>query len=109
MINLMFEFNGDIELVVVEGNEIMFGNIAYGSKLTTIEGLKLDYGGVIREFPDLELENEWREIAIERLKNKLKEFSKESDVAMYVIDELRKFGHKPLQIQKGGWRWRKVE
>jgi hypothetical protein len=108
MIQIIFEFLGDMELVVVDGNKVMFGNTSYGARLATIDGLKLDYSGTIREFPDLELENEWREIAIERFKKKIREFATEKAAAMYVVDELKKFGHNPIKIQISGSRWRKL-
>lgn len=110
MIQIMFRFGDEIELVVIEGNNILFGNTSFGAKLAPIEGLKLDYQGVIREFPDLELEKDWKEIAIERFKERIKSFSTESDIAIYVVDELKKFGHIPIKIQKGnGYRWRKID
>lgn len=109
MIQIMFEFCGDMELVVVDGNKVMFGNTSYGARLATIEGLKLDYNGTIREFPDLELEKEWREIAIERFKEKIRKFTTEKAAAMYVVDELKKFGHNPVKIQISGSRWRKID
>lgn len=108
MIDIIFEFNGEIERVVVKGNIVMFGNNSFGSKMTTIDGLRLDYSGVIREFPDLELEDEWREIAIQRFKKHIKDMISEKDVALYVVDELRKFGHIPIKLMTAGCRWRKL-
>jgi hypothetical protein len=109
MIQLIFEFLGDVELVIVDGHKVLFGNTSFGSKLATIDGLQLDYNGVIREFPDLELEKDWRKIAIERFKKKINEFPSERDVALYVVDELKKFGHIPIKMQMDGFRWRKIE
>jgi hypothetical protein len=109
MIQIMFEFCGEIEIVVVDGNNILFGNTSYGTKLATIDGLKLDYAGTIREFPDLELEDDWREVAIARFKKKIKDCKTERDSALYIVDELKKFGHIPLKIQMSGCRWRKLE
>jgi hypothetical protein len=109
MIQIIFEFLGDMELVIVDGNNVLFGNTSFGAKLATIDGLKLDYSGVIREFPDLELEADWREIAMERFKNKIKKQSTEKETALYIIDELKKFGHNPIKIQLSGSRWRKID
>ena len=107
MIQIMFEFCGDMEIVVIDGHNVMFGNTSYGAKLATIDGMKLDYGGVIREFPDLELNPEWREVAIDRFKEKIKSYPHERDVAIYVTEELKRFGHIPIKIQMGnGFRWR---
>jgi hypothetical protein len=109
MIQVLFEFCGEHILVVIEGTKIMFGNTSFGAKFATIDGLKLDYNGTIREFPDLELEKDWREIAIERFKNKIKTYQTERDIASYVVDELKKFGYVPLKIQIQGYRWRKLD
>lgn len=99
MIQIMFEFLGDIELVIIDGNRVLFGNTSFGARFADIDGLKLSYEGTIREFPDLEMEDEWREIAIQRLKDKIKSQTSERETALYVADELKKFGHIPLKIQ----------
>ena len=110
MIQILFKFLDDMEIVVIDGKNVMFGNTTFGAKLATIDGLKLDYAGVIREFPDLELNPEWREISIERFKEKINKMKTEREIASYLIDELQMVGHKPLKIQLGsGYRWRKVK
>jgi GTP1/Obg family GTP-binding protein len=98
-----FQLGQDLIQVVVRGNELMFYDISTGT-ITTIEGLKLDFSGVIKEFPDLKDEDEWRKKAIERLKTHMKKFDKEMDKLNYVKNELVKFGWKALYFQKAGFR-----
>jgi hypothetical protein len=104
MIDLMFEFIGDKILVRIEGTNIFFSNQRFGAQIAPIEGLRLDYNGVVREHPDLELKNNWREEAIKRFKEKIESLETENDRAIYIIEDLKKFGYKPLYKQEKGFR-----
>lgn len=109
MIDILFQYLNDLVLVRVDGNHILFGNTMYGKQMATIEGLKLDYAGVCRQFPDLEMKDDWRQEAIKRFKKKLVTFKTEKQKVDYVVEELFPHGYKPLKIQKKGFRpekWR---
>ena len=105
MIQAQFQIGGDIVVAIVKGNDIMFGDA--DGQVTTIEGLKLSKGGVIKEFPDLEDNEEWRKIAIERFKEKVKTFTSEMDKINYIKEDLVKFGYEPLFYQEAGFRPKK--
>ena len=104
MIDLIFYHGTDLVFVRVEGHTLKFTTSLQSNKWASIDGLKLDYSGVIREFPELENEENWREEAIFRLKSKLQNFKTEDDVVIYVIDELKKYGYIPKYKMKKGHR-----
>lgn len=95
-------------LVKIEGHKVLFGNTINGAQLADIKGLKLDYGGVCRQFPDLELRDDWREEAISRFKEKIRGFKTEQQVADYIIVDLRIHGYTPKRIQQSGHRPRRI-
>lgn len=109
MIKLILEYLGEKVLVSIQGKNIRFGNTAFGNQLVPIEGLRLDYKGVCREFPDLELRNDWREEAIERFKDKIKKMNNEKDIANYIIEDLKRFGYKPISKHIDGFRPQKLK
>lgn len=104
MINILLGFANEKILVIVEGNRVSFSSTQFGIQKTTIDGLKLDKRGVIREFPDLEGDDAWRLKAIGRFKEKISSFNSEKAIADYVIEDLKKFGYIPEQIQREGFR-----
>lgn len=104
MIDLIFYFGSEIILVRVQGNSVQFGNSFYGPRLASIEGLKLNYTGVIKEFPDLKDNSNWRMEAIGRFKDRIKDYKSEKDVADYIIQDLKKFGYVPKFKQVAGFR-----
>ena len=109
MIQVLFGFASDKVLVTVSDKEVWFSHTGYGAVKAPIECLRLDYIGVVREFPDLELDSDWQKIAISRFKQKIKTFSTEDEIANYIISDLRKFGYVPEQKQKDGFRPQKIK
>ena len=109
MIRLLFSFFDDKILVTIKGTEIHFANTAFGAQQATIDGLKLSKSGVEREFPDLKNSDRWREHAIHRFKRKLEDFKTEKEKADYISKDLIKFGYVLEQIQKGGFRPKKLK
>lgn len=108
MITLIFDFAAEKIIMIIEGTNVKFGNTNFGSLVCGIEGLKLSYEGVCREFPDLETRQDWREEAIERFKDKIKELNDEDKIADYLIKDLKKFGYIPKLKQKKGFRIEKI-
>lgn len=108
MILSVYQLGGEQSEVVIDGNNLMFRD-PYTQTITTIEGLKINKGGVIKEHPDLEDDSEWRKKAIERLKEHLKKMESELIKLDYVKKELTKFGWKPLYFQKVGFRPQKFK
>lgn len=103
MIKGNFALANDMYEVVVDGNNLFFNDVSTNT-ISTIEGLRLNKSGVLKEFPDLENNEEWRKIAIERLKEHMKTFSSENDKLDYVKDELKKFGWDAQFKQRAGFR-----
>lgn len=108
MIDIIMEFGGDTILVKVNGNTVELGNTNQGNKLATIEGLQLNKQGVLKEFPDLKDDLDWKPKAIQRFKDKIRSFNTEEERANYVIEDLRKHGYRPKAKQKAGFRVEKI-
>jgi len=106
MIKGLFRFGGDLIETIVNQNNIMFSDVSTGV-ITTIEGLKLDKAGVIKEFKDLENDDEWRKKAMKRLKEHIKKYKTENEKIDYIKDELEKYGYEPLTKQRAGHRQKK--
>jgi hypothetical protein len=103
MIGLIFKFASELVEVRVEGINVYF-RTSQLQRFATIDGLKLDKSGVIKEFPDLKDNEEWKKIAVERFKEKIKSYNTEMERADYIIEDLKKFGYKPLYRQRQGFR-----
>jgi len=104
VIGIIFDFGGEPVEVRIDGNNCYFRTLQFGGAFATIEGLKLDYNGVCREHPDLELAKDWREQAITRFKDKLKTFKTEMEKINYIKEDLKKVGYVPLYMQQQGHR-----
>jgi len=104
MIELIFELGSEVILVVIKGQDVKFGSTSYGAQMADISGLKLDYAGVCREFPDLELVDDWREQACNRFKEKIKKMESENEISDYIITELEKQGYKAKKKGRDGHR-----
>ena len=101
-IQMTLQYEGDNLAIIVEGNNFMVMDDS--GTVTTIEGLKLDYNGVMKEHPDLVDDPDWNKKAKERFKEYLKKFKTEMDKIKYSKDELTKWGYKALFYQKAGFR-----
>ncbi len=73
-------------------------------QITTIEGLKLNYAGVIKEHPDLKDNDDWRKEATKRLKKHMKNLTSEKAKMEYIKDELTKHGYDAMYYQRAGHR-----
>lgn len=109
MIGVIFDFGGEGVEVRVRGTQVTFRTNQYGGQFAPIEGLRLDKTGVLREFRDLEGRDDWREEAIKRFKEKIKNMQTEDERIDYIMQDLKKFGYIPLYYQKEGFRVRKLQ
>jgi len=105
MIKGTFQFGGEVQEVIIDGNNLMFADVQ--GTVTTIEGLRLSKVGVIKEFPDLEGDKEWKEKAIERFKKHINKMEREEDKLNYTKEELIIHGYNPMFYQKAGFRPKK--
>ena len=104
MIEIIFNYASEVIIVRINGKEVLFGSTMYGAQLAHIDGLRLDFHGTIREFPDLKNDIEWKSKAINRFKDHIKSLKTEDEVADYIINELRTKGYTPKLKQKSGFR-----
>lgn len=104
MIDLIFHHANEVIIIRIKGHSVLFGNTTYGAKMANIEGLRLDYHGVIRQFPDLGRDIYWREKAIERFKEHISTLKTEEEIAEYIVKELRSKGYFPKLKQVAGFR-----
>jgi len=104
MIDILCYLGTEIIFVRINGNDIKFANSVHGNIWASIDGLKLSYIGVCREFPDLELRVDWKQEAIHRFKEKIKLMKDEEEVYQYLIKELNKMGYIPIKKMKAGFR-----
>ena len=98
----MFKFGSDIMEVVVDDTNLIFLNSE--GTASTIQGLKIQREGVIKEFPDLKDNENWKEEAIKRFKKYIKKMKTMDERIEYVKDELTKFGYDALYKQRAGHR-----
>lgn len=105
MIDVIMKFGTDVNMFRVVGHSVTFGSkVGNNPMMATIEGLQLSKPGVIKEFPDLADKDNWREIAIERFKEKIKSLDTEDKIVEYISNEFKLFGYVPLYKQKQGFR-----
>lgn len=109
MIGVVLAFGSEVIEVRVEGNSVYFRNAAGSGTFATINGLKLDKLGVLREFPELKDNSEWQNIARERFKERIKSYNTEMEKVNYVMEDLKKYGYVPMYIQRQGHRTRKIK
>lgn len=101
MIKGDFRMASDIIEVIVDGNNLYFYK---DGAITTIEGIKLNKQTTIKEFPDLIDKEDWRKIAIDRLKEHMNKMNNEMEKINYVKEELTKQGYTALFMQRAGFR-----
>jgi GTP1/Obg family GTP-binding protein len=106
VIGLVVKFANEIFKIVVAGNNVYFTDSLGMS--STIDGLKLSYVGVVKEFPDLKDNEDWKKKASERFKEKIKSFNTDIEKINYLKEDLKQYGYKPLYIQRSGFRPQKV-
>ena len=104
MIGVIMKLGSEVVEIRVQGNQVLFRTGQFGGAFSTLAGLKLDKGGVIKEFPDLENKENWKEEAIKRFKEKMKTMKTEKEQVKYLINDLQKYGYLPKYIQKEGFR-----
>ena len=105
---IVFRFANELVEVRVDGFNCLFRTSQFGGAFAPIDALRLDKAGVIREFPDLKDEEDWREQALTRFKEKIKTYATEKLRMEYIIQDLKKYGYIPLYWQEQGFRPKKL-
>jgi len=78
MIGIIFIYCGEPIEVRIASSKVYF-RTAQSGQFTTIDGLKLDKSGVIKEFPDLKDRDDWQKEARERFKDKIEKMETEKE------------------------------
>lgn len=100
---ILFNFgNETIEVRIIDAS--IYFRTSQFQTFATIDGLKLEKVGVIKEFPDLKDNEDWEKIAKERFKDKIKNMATEKEKVKYIIEELTKLGYIALYMQRDGSR-----
>jgi len=107
MIGVIFQFASEHLEVRIDNDSVYFRTTGQQS-WSTIEGLQLDYMGVTKEFPDLNGEPQWKNIAIQRFKDKINSFKTENEKVNYIIEDLAKHGYVAKFKQRSGFRPEKI-
>ena len=102
-VGVLFEYASEPVEVRVEGINIFFKTLQTMGWMT-IDNIRLDYAGVVREFPDLKGDDNWKEEAIKRFREKIKELKTEKMRAEYIMEDLKKHGYIPRFMQRKGFR-----
>lgn len=108
MIKLTMQIGGDNIEVIINNDELLFFDISTGMT-TTVEGLRLSKSGCIKEFPDLEGNEDWRKETVNRFKKEMKKYNTEMQKMNYIKSELIKQGYTALYFQRAGFRPQKIK
>ena len=103
MIGVIFQFGTEVVEVRVKDNNVFF-RTSNLQQFGDIDGIKLDKVGVLKEFPDLEDKEDWRQQTRDRFKQKIKQMKDENEQVKYIIEDLSKHGYLAKFIQKQGFR-----
>ncbi len=104
MIDLIFQRISEFVFIRIRGHDITFSTSIQQGIFSTIDGMKLNYEGVIKEHPDLKDKDDWNKQVIERFKEKIKSYDTEKQISDYIIKELKSIGYTPKYRKKQGFR-----
>ena len=104
MIGVIFQRMDEVVEIRIDGNNIYLRNTQTGLSFVPLDNMLLLKSDVVKEFPDLNDNENWRQIAIQRLKDKINSFDNEDSKVQYLISELSKKGYKAIAKQKEGYR-----
>jgi hypothetical protein len=107
---LVFKFGNEIVVVKIKGSQVTFTTMQSLLKtFVPIDALKLSRAGVIKEFPDLEDSEDWKQEAIRRFKKHIRSLTSEQQIMNYLIKDLEPHGYKLYSIRRDGFRTKKVK
>ena len=109
MIELLLKHGSEYVIVIIRGTDVQFGNTAFGAQMASIDGLNFSKQGVIKEFPDLKDDEEWKLKAIDRFKQNIKKMKNEEEISEYIMNDLKNHGYLPMKIKKEGFRAKKIK
>ncbi len=107
-VGLVFQFGSEYIEVRINGNHILFRTAQTMGMFATIDNIRLNQGGVIKEFPDLKDNPDWNNEALKRFKEKIRNMTTEIEKVKYIKEDLTKFGYTPMYQQREGFRIEKL-
>ena len=107
-IQCTFQRGSERFAIRIIGNNVLFMDLR-SNMIAPIEGLKLSKIGVMKEFPDLKDDSEWKKKAIQRFVSKIRSFKTENERAEWLIQEMRNMDYIPLYKQRDGFRTRRIK
>ena len=103
MIGLLFDYFGEVVEVRIKDKNVFFRTSQF-QRFATIEGIKINKSGALKEHPDLKDREDWKSETIKRFREKINKMKTEEEIYEYIKEDLRKFGYKPLIKQRQGFR-----
>jgi hypothetical protein len=103
-----FEKTSERIILRIIGDVVLFIN-PQTNMMSPIEGLQFSKQGVIREYPDLKDDSEWKQKAIQRFVDKIKSLPSETERVKYLIKEMEDMQYKPLYKIINGFRPEKIK
>lgn len=102
-----FKFGSQRIIVRVIETTVLFIDLE-SNMMSPFEGLELNKKGVEKEYPDLIGDKDWKQKAIQRFVDKIKNLPTENLRMDWIISELKEMGYEPLFKQRKGFRTQKI-
>ncbi len=109
MISTIFQNGSETVEVRINQTNCLFRTQNTNGGFLPIEAIKLEKAGCIKEHPDLKDNEDWKNEAIKRFKQKIKNYKTEKQRMKYIISDLTKHGYKALYYQQEGFRPVKIK
>ena len=105
---ILFEHFGSIIEIRYSGNDLITRSSEYGSNFNYIY-TSFEHEKVIRQFPELEYDQEWRTKAYKKLVDIINTYKTDDDKIKYIIKELKPHGFVAKYVMKKGFRPKAVK
>ena len=107
-ISIHFQKGSDRIILRIIGSVVLFID-PQTNQMSPIEVLQLSHQGVLLEYPDLKDKEDWKQIAIQRFVDKIKQLPSETERSKYLIQEMKDMQYTPLFKQRNGFRPQKIK
>jgi hypothetical protein len=107
-IQCVFQQGSERMAIRIIGSNVLFIDLQ-NNIVAPLEGLKLNKKGVEKEYPDLKGDSDWKQKAIQRFVNKIKNFKTEEERSNWLIEEMKSMGYTPLYKIRSGFRPQKIK
>jgi hypothetical protein len=104
----VFQSGSERTAIRIIGDNVLFIDLQTNT-VAPLEGLKLNRIGVIKEYPDLKDDPEWKQKSIQRFVDKIKALPSETERANWLVEEMKQMNYTPLYQQRDGWRPKRIK